>query len=160
MNPLFFISKLFSTFFFVGLAPKMPGTFGSLAATIVIFPFLNKLSFYDMQYIVYLSLLLGVITTNIYIENTKQNDPKEVVIDEALGVWSAIFLSIYFLPSLSKTYICIFCFILFRFFDIVKPFPISYIDKNIKNAFGVMLDDFLAGVFAAIVLIVMAKLIL
>lgn len=156
----FSIARFCATFGFVGFFPKAPGTVGTLAAILVIIPALPLLDMHTMQYILYCTMLFGTIATNIYISRTGKMDPKEVVIDEVLGIWICIFASISSLPEANILYICIASFILFRFFDILKPFPISFVDKTLKNAFGVMLDDILAGLFAWIVLFLFFKLFL
>jgi phosphatidylglycerophosphatase A len=84
-------------------------------------------------------------------------DPKEVVIDEVVGVWIALFFVKFFTPEASDLLTFSLSFLLFRFFDILKPFPISYLDKNLKNALGVMLDDVLAGIFAGICTVLLIK---
>jgi phosphatidylglycerophosphatase A len=143
------LAKFFATFFYVGLIPKAPGTFGTLAGILVIYPVFYSLSFFQFQYLIYSVFLLGTVATRVYMEKVQRDDPKEVVIDEVVGVWICIAISHFFLPNLSQTLLFLFSFIAFRFFDIVKPFPISFVDKKMKNALGVMLDDILAGIFAA-----------
>ncbi|ABV75375.1 Phosphatidylglycerophosphatase A [Rickettsia akari str. Hartford] len=109
-------------------------------------------------------LILGTYFTKIYLNYTNSNDPKEVVIDEVVGqmltiilvFFSALFaneshLIKYFSPlTINIILLFILPFCLFRFFDIVKPWPINWFDKNIKGSIGVMLDDLLAAIFAAV----------
>lgn len=156
----FKISKIFSTFFFVGIVKKAPGTFGTLAAVIVIYPFLDQISMKDAQYLTYAFFLLGTIAAAKYMQVVKRDDPKEVVIDEVVGVWLCLFLNKFLAPEASIHVNVVASFVLFRFFDILKPFPISYVDKHMKNALGVMLDDVLAGIFASIVFVVAVKILL
>ncbi len=111
---------------------------------------------------------LGVWAADAYSKNTSKDDPKEVVIDEVVGQLLSICLIILFLPyiggealmkfeavGISKFNFSILnlisAFILFRVFDIAKPWPINYIDKNYKGGLGVMLDDMLAAIFAVFV---------
>jgi phosphatidylglycerophosphatase A len=153
----FFLSKLFATFFFVGLIKKAPGTFGTLAGAIAIFPFFATISFLDFQYLIYSFFVLGTIATKIYMNYTKREDPKEVVIDEVLGIWITLAICKFYLNDYSIWQIFLYSILLFRFFDILKPFPISLADKKIKNAFGVMFDDILAGLFAGVIIVFVAK---
>jgi phosphatidylglycerophosphatase A len=153
----FLLAKIISTFFFVGQIKKAPGTFGTIAGILVIFPIFHQISLYDFQYILYATFVLGTIATHKYIEITKRLDPKEVVIDEVVGVWIALFFVKFFTPEASDLLTFSLSFLLFRFFDILKPFPISYLDKNLKNALGVMLDDVLAGIFAGICTVLLIK---
>lgn len=159
-NLPFFLAKFIATFGFTGFFPKAPGTAGTLAATLLIYPFIPYLSMGEMQHILSSTFLLGVIATSFYIKKTQRLDPPEVVIDEAFGVFTSLFINIYFAPQISLYYIAGSTFILFRFFDILKPFPISLIDQRMKNALGVMLDDFVAGVFASAVFIIFIKIFL
>ncbi|WP_341787477.1 phosphatidylglycerophosphatase A [Rickettsia endosymbiont of Cantharis rufa] len=110
-------------------------------------------------------LILGIYFTKIYLNYTNSEDPKEVVIDEVVGqmltiilvFFSALFaneshLVRYFSPlTINIMLLFILPFCLFRFFDILKPWPINWFDKNIKGSIGVMLDDLLAAIFATVV---------
>jgi len=140
------LAKIIATFFGSGLAPKAPGTFGSLAALIIGV----ALEYYRGTIILAASaaicLIIGTWATHVYIKATNQEDPKEVVIDEVVGMW----LTLLIFPN---TYAGIaIAFISFRFFDIIKPWPVSYFDKKVKNAFGVMMDDVVAGLYPAIII--------
>ena len=82
------------------------------------------------------------------------DDPQEIVIDEFVGqmiplLCIPIYETLYLLP---KIYYCLAAFLLFRLFDIWKPFPVSYADKNVKGALGIMLDDIFAGIYSFITL--------
>ena len=81
-----------------------------------------------------------------------EKDQKSIVVDEFAGMWLALFISskisTFNIESFEAINLAIITFILFRFFDILKPFPISYIDKNLKNGFGIVLDDLIAGIAA------------
>lgn len=113
--------------------------------------------------------IIGVMASSFYIKRTGRQDPKEIVIDELVGQMLTIFLclpSITFIENLgtilyhlyepkvaTEVFICL-CFmpfVLFRFFDIKKPWPIDWIDKNIKGGFGVMIDDIAAAIFATVI---------
>ena len=152
-------NTLFVTMFGLGKLPKIPGTFGSLATVIVLYFFFHKL---NMSANI---ILIGLIIIFIYsfsaisahIKDNKNKDPKEVIIDEFIGQSIPIYLyEIAHGTEKSPDEAIIFygiCFILFRFFDIVKPFPVSFFDKNFKNSFGVIMDDVCAGFYVVLSLI-------
>ncbi len=143
----------------LGKIKIIPGTFGSLVTVIIL---------YILFHILNLSsdlILLGLIIIFIYSfpaisSYTKYNenkDPGEIIIDELIGQAIPIFL--YEIshgtkknPDEALIFYCI-CFVLFRFFDILKPFPVSFIDKNFKNSFGVVMDDVFAGLYVVLTLI-------
>lgn len=144
---------ILSTWFWSGLSPKAPGTAGSLAALPVGFLLYylgGQLLLLEATIIVF---CLGLWSTHIYITKTSRSDPGEVVIDEVAGQWIPLLVA-----GSSPLYYAL-AFILFRLFDIFKPWPISWLDKNIKGAFGVMIDDILAGLFALGALIVIIEVI-
>ena len=109
--------------------------------------------------------ILGTYFTSIYIKYTKKKDPKEVIIDEVVGQMLTIILcsfSVIFINQSNLTkylnsqaidiiFLFVLPFSLFRFFDIIKPWPINWLDKNIKGGVGVMLDDVAAGLFASLI---------
>lgn len=126
-----------------GAAPKAPGTFGTLAAIpfLLIFQYLT-----DIQYLVMLVLtsLIGVYLCGKTSKDLGVHDHSGIVWDEFVGFWITMWLA-----PLSWLSILL-GFILFRFFDILKPWPISWLDKHVHGGLGIMLDDLLAGVFAFI----------
>ena len=145
--------------FGLGKIPKIPGTFGSLATVILL---------YILFHILNLSsniILLGLIIIFIFsfsavathIKDNENKDPKEVIIDELIGQSIPIYLyEISHGTAKSSDEAIIFygvCFVLFRFFDIAKPFPVSFFDKNFKNSFGVIMDDVCAGFYVVLSLI-------
>lgn len=135
------------TGFYSGKIKFMPGTFGTLLAVpILIYLFNNTLLINILiLFILFLSSLL--LLNYSYKNNLFDNiDDKSIVIDEIIGYLSFM---IFFDTNVTNIIIG---FLLFRFFDILKPFPISYVDKKIKNSFGVILDDLLAGLFSGILL--------
>ena len=153
------INFMFVSLFGIGKIKKIPGTFGSLATTLFLF-FLFHILNVSPNIILFLIIVIFFISlyaVNIYIKDLSNKDPKEVVIDEVIG--QSIPLYLYEIShNISKDsndalkfYLII--FILFRFFDIVKPFPVNYFDKNFKNSFGVIMDDVCAGLYVVIVLI-------
>ena len=145
--------------FGLGKIPKIPGTFGSLATVIMLY-----LSFHILN-ISSNIILIGLITIFIYsfsavsahIKDNEDKDPKEVIIDEFIGQSIPIYLyEISHGTEKSSDEAIIFygvCFVLFRFFDIAKPFPVSFFDKNFKNSFGVIMDDVCAGFYVVLSLI-------
>mgnify|MGYP002840854247 CR=1 FL=1 len=136
--------------FGVGYAPFAQGTFGSIIglATIISLIYIQiELTFISLLLIIFISSLLCHRANQIY----KNNDSKHIVLDEIVG----IFVATYDVPL---TFINFFiCFLFFRIFDILKPYPISFIDKELKNGFGIVFDDVLAGIFANILFIIIAN---
>ena len=145
--------------FGLGKVPKVPGTFGSLATVIILYIFFHKLNISASI------ILIGLIIIFVYsfsavathIKDNENKDPKEVIIDEFIGQSIPIYLyEISHGTEKSSDEALIFygiCFILFRFFDIAKPFPVSFFDKNFKNSFGVIMDDVCAGFYVVLSLI-------
>ena len=150
------LNTLFVTMFGLGKLPKIPGTFGSLATVIVLyilFHILNLSS--NLIFIVLIFvLILSFIAVATHIKYSENKDPKEVIIDEFIGQSIPIYLyEISHGTEKSSNEAIIFyciCFVLFRFFDIAKPFPVSYFDKNFKNYFGIIMDDIMAGFYTMI----------
>ena len=152
-------NTLFVTMFGLGKVPKIPGTFGSLATVIILYLFFHILNLSPNI------ILIGLIIIFIYsfsavashIKDNKNKDPKEIIIDEFIGQSIPIYLyEISHGTEKSPDEAVIFysvCFVLFRFFDIAKPFPVSFFDKNFKNSFGVIMDDVCAGFYVVISLI-------
>lgn len=144
--PAFHPAVIWSCWFWTGLIPKAPGTMGSLAAL----PFAYGLNLWfggDVLIIATLFVFLtGWWSTAVYVKATGRQDPGEVVVDEVAGQWIPLLIAgtnpVYFVIG----------FALFRLFDILKPWPIGWLDKKVKGAFGVMIDDILAGIFALVVL--------
>jgi len=143
------LSKFIATFAGVGLFPIAPGTIGSIAGLGVLW----AISFASSDfYQILLQLLfliifipIGVIASSAYEKHFGKIDPKEVVVDEVVGIMITLF-------ALPFTWINIIAgFILFRFFDIVKPFPIGKL-QNIKGGWGIMADDIAAGIVSAAIL--------
>ncbi len=153
------LNKLFVTMFGLGKAPKIPGTFGSLATIIILYILFHILNLSSNL------ILTGLIVIFIYsffavasyIKDIQNKDPKEVIIDEFIGQSIPIYLyEISHGTEKSANEAIIFysiCFILFRFFDIAKPFPVSFFDRNFKNSFGVIMDDVCAGFYVVLSLI-------
>ena len=152
------IGKLIVTMFGVGLIKYFPGTFGSLVTASLYYIFyVIKINYFFLLSINFFLFFYSVWMINNLEGEFKEIDAKEIVIDEFLGQSIPIlfFYIIFYEGSVSNTFffiIVFLSFIGFRFFDILKPYPINYVDKNIKNGFGVILDDLIAGFFTLIVL--------
>jgi len=142
---------LVAEFFYCGRSPYAPGTVGSLGALLIWVPLLYSSCPSWLYLLILISLFfLGLWASSYGIAYYKKPDPKQVVIDEVVGIGIPfLVLSPHFIDV-------IVAFLLFRFFDIVKPWPIKIVERRFKNAWGVMLDDVIAGFFA-LVLISLAK---
>ena len=135
------------TGFYSGKIKFMPGTFGTLLAVPIFIYLFNNTLLINILMLLILFLSSLILLNYSYKNNLFDNiDDKSIVIDEIIG-----YLSFMIFFDINITNIII-GFLLFRFFDILKPFPISYVDKKIKNSFGVIFDDLLAGFFSGILL--------
>ena len=152
-------NSLLVTMFGLGKIKFMPGTFGSLATTIFLF-----YSFQTLEVSPNI-ILIGWIVIFIYsfyaismhTKDNKNKDPKEIIIDEFLGQSIPIYLyeishGVIKESEQAMIYYGLF-FILFRYFDIMKPFPVNFFDKNFKNSFGVIMDDICAGLYVVLTLV-------
>ena len=127
------------TFFYLGRARFAPGTVGSVGGILLYYVIKNNVPLYAC--VLALMCILGVWSARRICEHRHDPDPSEVVIDEVAGILVTLFLIPY------HWVLVILGFILFRIFDIVKPWPIRPLEK-IKHGYGVMLDDIVAGVFS------------
>jgi len=152
-------NSLLVTMLGLGKIKFMPGTFGSLATTIFLF-----YSFHILK-VSPNTILIGWIIIFIYsfyavsthTKNSKNKDPGEIIIDEFLGQSIPIYLYEISHGTTKESeqaiiYYVLF-FVLFRYFDIMKPFPVSFFDKNFKNSFGVIMDDICAGFYVVLTLV-------
>ena len=153
------INFLFVTLFGIGKFKKIPGSYASLATIILLFILFHILNFSPNIVLIgiIIVLLISLYAVNIFIKDLDNKDPKEIVIDEFIG--QSIPICLYEIAhegaketSQVLTFYFI-MFILFRIFDIVKPYPVSYYDKNFKNSFGVIMDDVCAGLYVVAVLV-------
>ena len=146
------ISQIFSTLFFIGYVKWAPGTFGSFFSLIIIIFLHNIVNKNEFIIIFICILLVAIISIKIYSKSVNKHDAKEIVIDEFLGIYFIIIFSsnLGLINELVKISLI---FIFFRIFDIIKPFPINWIDSNIKNSYGIILDDLFAGIYTIIILI-------
>ena len=153
-NPLHFIATLGG----LGKIPIAPGTFGSIFAWFV-FIFLSH--YINM---IFLTFAVGIFSVWICEKITKDlviKDHKSIVIDELVGTWISLLPVLFIADDRHEriTYAAI-ALILFRFFDILKPYPISFFDKEYKNGLGIVLDDVIAGIFSGILSVILIILLI
>ena len=149
-----FPDLFFLTLLNIGRIKYAPGTVASLVTCLL---FLLLINIFDILILLFCTLIIflySFIAINASYATFTTNDPQEIVIDEVVGqmlplLAIPIYETLYLAP---KEYYCIAAFVLFRLFDIWKPFPISYVDKNTKGALGIMIDDILAGACTIIIL--------
>ncbi len=134
-----------ATGFYSGKIPVAPGTFGTLAAVpfALLYPVL-PMQFHGIYTVVF--ILAAIFFADLASGILRQKDPGCIVIDEMAGYVTAMS----FVPVQASTLIV--GFFVFRFFDIVKPEPVRYFEKNFSGGAGIVLDDVMAGVFTAFVL--------
>ena len=153
------INILISTFFGNGYVSKIPGTFTSLSTTILLYILFEILQFKNLNYILILYSIIffysfyAVMDSETEFEN---KDPRQIVIDEVLGQALPLILIVYLssknLINIPVEIYYLLSFIVFRFFDIIKPFPVSYFDKKHKNFFGIIMDDIMAGLYTMLII--------
>ncbi|MBC8214682.1 MAG: phosphatidylglycerophosphatase A [Candidatus Marinimicrobia bacterium] len=134
------MNQLISTFFGVGYLPKAPGTWGSLVA-LIIWWFVPIDDIFLQTSLIMIAIVLGVYTSAKFSKEINKSDPSEVVIDEVVGMWIALFI----IPKSIFLYVT--SFILFRILDITKPLIIDKAQK-LPNGWGIMMDDVIAGLIA------------
>ena len=153
------INILISTFFGYGYLTKIPGTVTSAVTTIFIYIAYEVLGYTDLKFSIIFFILIffysfyAVKDSESLFEN---KDPRQIVIDEVLGQSMPLILILYLNKtnqiSTSIEIFYILSFISFRFFDILKPFPVNYFDNNYKNYFGIIMDDIIAGIYSMILI--------
>ncbi len=153
------INSLFVTLFGIGKLPRIPGSYASLVTVIFLYIIFQ---IFSVPADAFLFLLVGIFiislfSVNLFIKDLTNKDPKEVVIDEFIG--QSIPICLYEIAHKEPTdpvrvlSFYFIMFILFRIFDIAKPYPVSYYDKNFKNSFGVIMDDVCAGLYVVAILV-------
>ena len=153
------INVLISTFFGYGYLTNMPGTVASFVTTIFIYIAFEILDYTDLKF----SLILFIIVFFYSFYAVKdaesefeKKDPGQIVIDEVLGQAMPLILLLYLSQtnqiSIPVEIYYIISFFVFRFFDIIKPFPVNYFDRNFKNYFGIIMDDIMAGLYSMILI--------
>tara|TARA_R110001592_G_scaffold16881_5_gene71439 strand:+ start:720 stop:1208 length:489 start_codon:yes stop_codon:yes gene_type:complete len=139
-----------ASWFGCGFINPAPGTWGSLGAIpfgLVIYALGGA---YALGVAAFLITVLGLWAADKFDKAMDGHDSKMIVIDEVAGQWIAM------IPAALNPVLVIIAFIAFRFFDILKPWPISFFDKKVKGAVGVMGDDIVAGIFASAIVMVTA----
>lgn len=160
-NPLSLISlknpwHLLATGFGSGLSPVVPGTMGTLAA-VPLFLLLAQLPFPIYVVVVLISCLVGIKICQVTSDDMGVHDHGSIVWDEFAGFWITMSLVPALNISLTEWKWLLTGFILFRFFDMVKPWPIGWLDKRVHGGLGIMIDDIVAGIMAGIALFLVAK---
>ena len=151
---------LFVTCFGIGSFRYAPGTITSLITTVFLFSLFHiiNLSSNIILIILLLIFIYSFYAVSNYIKGNDNKDPKEVVIDEFIGQSIPIYLYEVSHGTIKDPQEAIlfylYIFILFRYFDIKKPFPVNFFDKKFKNSFGVIFDDVVAGLYVVLTLII------
>ena len=154
------LNYLFVTCFGIGSIRFAPGTITSLITTVFLYSLFHIINLSNSSILIILLIvfLYSFYAVAEYIKYNENKDPKEVVIDEFIGQSIPIYLyEISHSTSKDSTEAVLFylyIFILFRYFDIKKPFPINFLDKKFKNSFGVIFDDVIAGLYVVLTLII------
>lgn len=139
-------SMLLATWFGAGLLPKAPGTWGSLAALPFAWAFWSAGGRSLLVFATIVVFFAGWWAAERFIEASGVADPGAVVIDEVAGQWLVLTVA----PPHFWTYLL--GFVLFRLFDVTKPWLAGWADRTVKGGLGVMLDDVFAGLFGAVIL--------
>ena len=154
------LNYLFVTCFGIGSIRFAPGTITSLITTFFLYSLFHIINLSNNTILVILLIVFiySFYAVSEYIKYNENKDPKEVVVDEFIGQSIPIYL--YEIAhgsakdSNEAALFYLYIFILFRYFDIKKPFPISFFDKKFKNSFGVIMDDIVAGLYVVLTLII------
>ena len=154
------LNYLFVTCFGIGSFRYAPGTITSLVTAVFLFSLFHIINL--PSNIIFLILLIVFIysfyAVSYYIKENDNKDPKEVVVDEFIGQSIPIYLYEVSHGTIKESqeavFFYLYIFILFRYFDIKKPFPVNFFDKKFKNSFGVIFDDVVAGFYVVLTLII------
>ena len=153
------INLILSTFFGCGYITKIPGTITSAVTIIFIYVAYEILGYTDLKFSIIFLILLFIYSFYAVKDSEsefKNNDPRQIVIDEVLGQSMPLILLLYLNQTnqinIAVEIYYVLSFLFFRFFDILKPFPVSYFDKNYKNYFGIIMDDIMAGLYSMILI--------
>jgi len=139
------VHKILATFFGIGFFPLAPGTATSFIVVILYKLFLHSLSWPSYILLFIILFFAGVFASTKYSSELGTEDPRRIVVDEACGQLFVLFL----MPT--SWVILLACFFLFRFFDIIKPYPIRKVEK-LKKGWGIMMDDIAAAVYTALII--------
>ena len=154
------LNYLFVTCFGIGAFRFAPGTITSLVTTIFLYSLFHVINLSSNLILIFLLIVFiySFYAVSEYIKFNENKDPKEVVIDEFIGQSIPIYLYEISHGTIKDSQEAIlfylYIFILFRYFDIKKPFPVSFFDKKFKNSFGVIIDDVVAGLYVVLTLII------
>ena len=151
---------LFVTCFGIGSFKFAPGTITSLITTVFLYSLFHIINLPNITILIILLIVFiySFYAVSEYIKYNENKDPKEVVIDEFIGQSIPIYLYEIAHGSAKESneaaLFYLYIFILFRYFDIKKPFPVSFFDRKFKNSFGVIIDDVVAGLYVVLTLII------
>ena len=146
---MFRFSKFFISLLGIGFIPIASGTFASIFAIVFFYMILNYTSILTLIIFFIICFFISLKFISIYSFNKKIYDSSEIVIDEFLGIFFIIIFYDY-IKFTNDLFMFLLIFILFRFFDIIKIYPANWIDVNLKNSLGVVLDDLVAGVYCVL----------
>ena len=153
------INVMLSTFFGLGYLTKIPGTITSVVTTVFLYITYEIFGYTYLKFSIIFFVLLFIYSFYAVRDSEsvfETKDPRQIVIDEVLGQSMPLILLLYLNKTnqISTTieFYYILSFVFFRFFDILKPFPVSYFDKNHKNYFGIIMDDIMAGLYSMILI--------
>jgi len=151
---------LFVTCFGIGTFRFAPGTITSFVTIIFLFSLFHIINLSNNIILIALVLIFiySFYAVSEYIKENENKDPKEIVVDEFIGQSIPIYLYEIAHGTMKdpqeSVLFYLYIFILFRYFDIKKPYPVNYIDKKFKNSFGVIIDDVVAGLYVVLTLII------
>ena len=154
------LNYLFVTCFGIGSFRYAPGTITSLVTAVFLFSLFHIINLPSniILFTLVLVFIYSFYAVSHYIKNNENKDPKEVVVDEFIGQSIPIYLYEVshgtIKDSQEAVLFYLYIFILFRYFDIKKPFPVNFFDKKFKNSFGVIFDDVVAGLYVVLTLII------
>ena len=154
------INYLFVSCFGIGSFKFASGTIASLVTTVFLYSLFHIIQFSEIIILIFLIIvfIFSFFAVSEYIRYNENKDPKEVVIDEFIGQSIPIYLYEISHGTLKEpgeaVLFYLYIFLLFRYFDITKPFPANFFDKNFKNSFGVIIDDVIAGLYVVLTLII------
>ena len=153
------VEKYFVTIFGIGFSKFAPGTLGSFFGVLFFYCFYN---FFSQNYILFFLFILFIFLlswyfTYVYVLKNRVHDPSEIIIDEFLGQLISLSPILFFddfkLDKINFYILMLLSLLLFRFFDILKPWPIYIVDKS-RTSLSILLDDVIAGLFASIIIII------
>lgn len=148
-NPIHFLALGLGS----GLIRPAPGTWGSLAGLLIGILLLSVLGTFSFVILTALSFILGCYLCQKTADDMGVHDHGSIVWDEFIGVW----ICLLFIPEINLFWSVV-VFVLFRFFDILKPYPIKIFDEKLESGFGIMIDDVLAAVYASMIIIILSVL--